>query len=415
MRPRVLSVLAVLIVAGAMLGVGRASDRAGAGAQATPAAGTPSTAASFEQRLDAVRGAGVNRAMTDVLTRASTTVQTDEDGPRTAAIHAGSCDDLDSDPVFELDEVTAGETAATEPATPVETSFSSVDAPLADLLAEAHAIVVAIDGDPEAAVACGELGDEGEDNLFVGLREQNRSGSSGVAWLRDEGDATRVSLFLAEGLADTGGATPDDGPPPPPDDDNGPPPPPDDEPTPPDDGPTPPDDEPTPDPDGQDSPPAEGRTYTSPNHGFSLTYDPATWQVVSGPSSEEGADYVGLASTLSFVDFLGVPINGEVDAQQCLTNLANYTRNREDVTAFEPAADETGAPLQGGDATDAFAAYNVTFVNEEGLPIEVTLRDRCVVLVPGQSLLISEHFAPSQFFEDEEAAREELYAGLELP
>lgn len=169
-----------------------------------------------------------------------------------AHIHAGNCETLDPTPLVPLANVVFMGTEAADmdsPATPDASSASpvadqaspvagmasgssmaiegghsttSVPLPLSDILAAEHAINVHLS--PEQAdvyVACGAIGGTPDENgdLFIGLREQNDSGVSGIAWLHDNGDgaSTTVTLVLAsqlsmesvDGATDTGDATPD--------------------------------------------------------------------------------------------------------------------------------------------------------------------------------------------------------------
>jgi uncharacterized cupredoxin-like copper-binding protein len=131
---------------------------------------------------------------------------------RPAHIHAGTCDTLDPNPAFPLTNVAGVTGTASGPAaaTPVETSFTTVAVDLATLLASENAINVHLS--PEEAdvyIACGEIGGvlDGAGALSIGLRQQNDSGFSGIAFLSPNAAdpaQTDVSVFLAEGLA--GGA-----------------------------------------------------------------------------------------------------------------------------------------------------------------------------------------------------------------
>ena len=98
-------------------------------------------------------------------------------------------------------------------ATMVETSYTVVDAPLADIVEGGHAINVhASEANIGEYIACGDIGGRIETGpgmeqggtLVVGLRELNRSGYSGIAVLEGKGDRAGVVLYLAEGLS--GGA-----------------------------------------------------------------------------------------------------------------------------------------------------------------------------------------------------------------
>ena len=150
-----------------------------------------------------------------------------------AHVHSGTCDQL-GDVVFPLTNVSemgmmegmtggtpeadAPEMGMSEPmgaesAAMVETSYTVVDAPLADIVEGGHAINVhASEANIGEYIACGDIGGRIETGpgmeqggtLVVGLRELNRSGYSGIAVLEGKGDRTEVVLYLAEGLAGGG-------------------------------------------------------------------------------------------------------------------------------------------------------------------------------------------------------------------
>ena len=139
-----------------------------------------------------------------------------------AHVHAGTCGELDPNPAFPLTDVTAvppGEPASAPEgaltAIPVEQSVTELEVSLADLLADPHAINVHESSDNiERYIACGDIGGavypsaggEGE-VLAIGLREQNGSGYSGIAWLQGNADGgTTVSIFLARDLAEVAAA-----------------------------------------------------------------------------------------------------------------------------------------------------------------------------------------------------------------
>lgn len=87
-----------------------------------------------------------------------------------------------------------------------ETSFTTIDLSLDDLVAEEHAIAIESAEDEGELVACGDIAGILTPNgdLVLALRELNDSGFAGVAYLSantDGPDQTDVSLFLVEGLA----------------------------------------------------------------------------------------------------------------------------------------------------------------------------------------------------------------------
>lgn len=133
-----------------------------------------------------------------------------ESDRRAAAIYTGSCDRLD-DVAAELPNIVDPQGRAVGQASAIEaaTSSTTVDVSLDVLLDEEHAIVVVesntLDSD---VIACGDIGgvDNDDGELVVGLSEVDGSGFTGMVYLAYSGaDAsqTSVSIFLAEGLADT--------------------------------------------------------------------------------------------------------------------------------------------------------------------------------------------------------------------
>lgn len=122
-------------------------------------------------------------------------------------IHGGTCDEL-GDVIYPLNpvEMPDGETQGNADATSVETSVTTVDVALADLLAEDYAINAHLSDDEIGTyIACGEIGGVPlvEGAIAIGLRQQDGSGFAGIAYLSpspDNAAQTNVSVFLAEGL-----------------------------------------------------------------------------------------------------------------------------------------------------------------------------------------------------------------------
>jgi len=151
-------------------------------------------------------------------------------------IHAGTCDSLTPEPLIPLADAqfaaAAGAAmAAATPmagmematpmagmmgmgatsAAPVAVATTQIDLALTDILAAEHAINAhdpAAPTDPSRYLACGEIGGtpDAQGNLFVGLKELNDSGFSGVAWLLDDGSGagTTVTVFLTNNGATIG-------------------------------------------------------------------------------------------------------------------------------------------------------------------------------------------------------------------
>lgn len=338
-----------------------------------------------------------------------------------AAIYDGSCADYEEDPVFELDDVEMRDDEPGAPATAVLTSYNaSIDVELGELIDEAFAIGVGDgSGDGPGFVACGEIGQEGDDDeRFVGLRAQHGSGVAGIARLRpNEDDSTQITLYVAAGLiaetarADDETATATAAP--------------DAEvhfekatPVPnvatpvaegtPGSLPSPKSD------DGEALEAAE--TYESPNYGYTVTYDAAVWSVEDAQIIEDDGGYpvdvLVLSNGLTTAELLAR--FGTLDALSCIDGLAEEMESTAGVTDFAPRAAPSGTPIAGGDEADAFAAFD--YAREEGgANAQVTAFVNCRVMSDGEALLLVFLTALAQDYGGEEENRNGLLVGIELP
>lgn len=145
--------------------------------------------------------------------------------PHPAHIHEGTCDNLNPQPLFPLADVqmrggmeldTASPVASPSATmgtmasgVPVAVSVTTVSATLDNLISMTqHAINVHESAENiQNYIACGEIAGtpDSDGNLFIGLKELNGSGYSGIAWLQASGEETIVTVFLAQGLTGTGG------------------------------------------------------------------------------------------------------------------------------------------------------------------------------------------------------------------
>jgi hypothetical protein len=406
MRLRLVSIWA-LVGAVALIGAGaglRPSSGRFVAAQtdnATPVAGQfPSTNLGPQER-----------GATSALERAA--AQPAGDG-LSAGIYPGDCDQDDGDPEFELRDLTLQE--VDEPASPVQTSFTTLDAPLADLVGAPFSILVLAGGE---IALCGEIGEgEAETSRYVGLREVNASGYVGIAWLFGRDEETQVSLFVGQGL---GGAPPTDGPPPSETEEPGPPDDPTEEPGPPDDPTEEPGDEPTEEPGDEPTPePAAGggESYTSESYEYTINFDD-TWSIneegsaVTEDDNGNPIDRLALTNRLSFVSFTG--FTASIDPQTCVTNLAAGASEGEGVSNWTPKEDENGEIIAGSEGGSAFAAFDYTFTNDEGNEFEVSEYIMCQTITPEREILVFFQDTEQANYDEQSVARDELLAGLELP
>ncbi len=125
--------------------------------------------------------------------------------PRPVHVHSGNCNELGDvvAPLTDLTAPTGDRVGQRNRATIAETSFTTVPMTLDALISENYAINAHLSADEiDVYIACGEIGGIiGPDgSLAIGLREQNGSGFTGIAFLSPSADgaSTGVSLFLAE-------------------------------------------------------------------------------------------------------------------------------------------------------------------------------------------------------------------------
>lgn len=138
-------------------------------------------------------------------TTQGTTEDTSRTDGSTAAIYAGDCEgELTGEPVATLTNVRPpdGDQAGADTASAVETSFTTLDLPLDDILANDHVLVIFDQDDDTVPLACGAIGgivtDDG--TLAFGLPAVGESRFSGVAYLTEVSDQTQATIFLAEDL-----------------------------------------------------------------------------------------------------------------------------------------------------------------------------------------------------------------------
>ena len=139
----------------------------------------------------------------------------EDDTPRPAHIHAGTCEEL-GDVVYPLGDLTGVTIQGSPVASPivedvdspditqgevVVESVTDVDASLDDILADDHAINVHESAENiDVYIACGNVTGEPEDGMLqIDVNELNDSGFAGIAVLEDTGDdTTRVTVTLRD-------------------------------------------------------------------------------------------------------------------------------------------------------------------------------------------------------------------------
>jgi hypothetical protein len=138
-----------------------------------------------------------------------------------AHIHDGTCDDLNPAPketlsfvsvlMSDSDDENANTPQGVLTAGRVLLSTTEgVELSMEDILADAHSINIHLsEAEIDTYIACGEIGGVPVDgDLYIGIRDVNGSGYSGVARLSEDGDSTNVDIFLTEPTDESAPATP---------------------------------------------------------------------------------------------------------------------------------------------------------------------------------------------------------------
>jgi hypothetical protein len=146
--------------------------------------------------------------------------QAQPDVSHPAHVHAGTCDELDPNPIQPLDNIEpklneSDDENANEPqgvllAQRVLYSETDVDMSLDDMLASPFSINAhESDENIQNYIACGEIGGVVvDDKLAIALRPVNDSGYTGIAILEKDGDKTNIKVYLAEPVSPENVATP---------------------------------------------------------------------------------------------------------------------------------------------------------------------------------------------------------------
>jgi len=133
--------------------------------------------------------------------------------PRPSHIHEGGCADLGGviQPLTFL-TVPSGAESGSDQAVLAEAAFSTIPLTLEEMLAEDHSLKIHLSADQiEIYLACGDIGGalDADGALIVGLKEQDGSGYTGIAYLVPAGNGgTLISAMIAKVLP--GGGIGDD-------------------------------------------------------------------------------------------------------------------------------------------------------------------------------------------------------------
>ena len=157
----------------------------------------------------------------------------------------------------------------------------------------------------------------------------------------------------------------------------------------------------------------DGNVYTSPTFRYTVTWDPAVWEVVE-ESTEDGLDSLQVATTSGFslVGFLASEGYGG-DARGCRDDAGQILGETEGITSYTPTPNvNDGTPLIGGDSALAFAIYDAVYSDQDGT-FDARVYVQCRTLVPGRAVLVVIWIVPTVAFDTDLAAFEGLLAGID--
>lgn len=151
----------------------------------------------------------------------------------------------------------------------------------------------------------------------------------------------------------------------------------------------------------------KGSTYTSPQHGYTFSWDKSVWQL---PADSEVSDPDQAYDSLMLEADTGrLFISGyegyQGDASTCLDQESTYFRTQgKGVTNWTPAKDANGNPLTEVTGTkSAWGVFNLTYQNPDDAsakPVELTDYIECRTLVPGESVIVIFATAPRALYND---------------
>jgi hypothetical protein len=163
----------------------------------------------------------------------------------------------------------------------------------------------------------------------------------------------------------------------------------------------------------------EGDTYTSPNFGFSVNWDPATWTVPDEAEySEPGLDMLRLETDTGPILVTGWEAY-DGNPSSCLLGEQTYYNDSEaGISEYQVAVDANGNELTGSDETSAWGVFTNVFTDPEdpnAEPVNYVDYINCVSMGDGKSVVIFYSYARRENYNDHIGKVIALVDSLELP
>lgn len=154
-----------------------------------------------------------------------------------------------------------------------------------------------------------------------------------------------------------------------------------------------------------------GSTYTSPDFGFTVTWD-ASWFVVEEVNDE--FDFVRLTNGVTFATVGGGIEAGGMPQLAIVGTLMSF-RQATQVSNLQVKLDANGSPMQGTEENRAWVFFTYTLTFDDGSTMDFTAYEEARVLIPGQALVELFSLTPSMFFDNEWPAIEQLFSTVTIP
>lgn len=156
----------------------------------------------------------------------------------------------------------------------------------------------------------------------------------------------------------------------------------------------------------------EGSTYISPTYDWSITWDD-NWDVVDA-QSQDGYDYLELTDQLSYVYFEAYE-EFDGNAQDCVAEEESDLAEQDGISDIQIGTDVAGDPLTGGDETNAYAVYTMSFTGANDIQTDLVEYNECWTLVEGEAVLEISQITVRDAYNDAAPVVQDLLRGVTLP
>jgi predicted metalloprotease len=156
----------------------------------------------------------------------------------------------------------------------------------------------------------------------------------------------------------------------------------------------------------------DGSTYTSPTYDWSISWG-EDWEVVDS-HSQDGYDYLELTDQLSYVYFEAY----EAFAGNALDCVVDEESDLSDQYGFDDVrigTDVGGDPLTGGDESNAYSVYTMSFTDADGIETDLVEYNECWTLVDDEAVLEASQMTLRDAYNDAAPVVQDLLRAVSLP